>query len=37
MKAILDGKRYELYLKKDTKYAVRYKGDNDMPVFLSEA
>ena len=36
MKAIRDGKRYELYLKKDGKYAVRYKGDNDMPVFLSE-
>ena len=34
---IRDGKRYELYLKKDGKYAVRYKGDNDMPVFLSES
>ena len=33
---IRDGKRYELYLKKDGRYAVRYKGDNDMPVFLSE-
>ena len=34
---IRDGKRYELYLKKDGRYAVRYKGDNDMPVFLSES
>ena len=34
---IRDGKRYELYLKKDGKYAVRYKGDNDIPVFLSES
>ena len=34
---IRDGKRYELYLKKDDRYAVRYKGDNDMPVFLSES
>ena len=34
---IRDGKRYELYLKKDGSYAVRYKGDNDMPVFLSES
>ena len=34
---IRDGKRYELYLKKDGKYAVRYKGDKDMPVFLSES
>ena len=31
------GKRYELYLKKDGRYAVRYKDDNDMPVFLSES
>ena len=35
--AIRDGKRYELYLKKDGRYAIRYKGDNDMPVFLSES
>ena len=35
--SIRDGKRYELYLKKDGRYAVRYKGDNDMPVFLSES
>ena len=34
---IRDGKRYELYLKKDGRYAVRYKVDNDMPVFLSES
>lgn len=34
---IREGKRYELYLKKDGKYAVRYKDDNDMPVFLSES
>jgi hypothetical protein len=34
---IRDGKRYELYLKKDGRYAVRYKGDNDMSVFLSES
>ena len=34
---IRDGKRYELYLKKDGRYAVRYKGNNDMPVFLSES
>ena len=34
---IREGKRYELYLKKDGRYAVRYKGDNDMPVFLSES
>ena len=34
---IRDGKRYELYVKKDGKYAVRYKGDNDIPVFLSES
>lgn len=34
---IRDGKRYELYLKKDGRYAVRYKGDNAMPVFLSES
>ena len=34
---IRDGKRYEFYLKKDGRYAVRYKGDNDMPVFLSES
>lgn len=34
---IRDGKRYELYLNKDGRYAVRYKGDNDMPVFLSES
>ena len=34
---IRDGKRYELYLKKDGRYAVRYKNDNDMPVFLSES
>ena len=34
---IRDGKRYELYLKKDGRYAVRYMGDNDMPVFLSES
>jgi hypothetical protein len=26
-----------LYLKKDGMYDVRYKGDNDMPVFLSES
>ena len=26
-----------MYLKKDGKYAVRYKGDNDIPVFLSES
>ena len=34
---IRDGKRYELYLKKDGRYAVRYTGENDMPVFLSES
>jgi hypothetical protein len=34
---IREGKRYELYLKKDGRYAVRYKGDHDMPVFLSES
>lgn len=34
---IRDGKRYELYLRKDGRYAVRYKDDNDMPVFLSES
>jgi len=34
---IREGKRYELYLKKDGKYAVRYTDDNDMPVFLSES
>ena len=34
---IRDGKRYELYLKKDGRYSVRYKDDNDMPVFLSES
>ncbi len=34
---IREGKRYELYLKKDGKYAVRYKDDNDMPIFLSES
>ena len=34
---IRDGKRYELYLRKDGSYAVRYTGENDMPVFLSES
>ena len=34
---IRDGKRYELYLKNDGRYAVRYKGDNDLHVFLSES
>ena len=34
---IRDGKRYELYLKKDGRYAVRYTGENDMLVFLSES
>jgi hypothetical protein len=34
---IREGKRCELYLKKDGKYAVRYKNDNDMPVLLSES
>ena len=34
---IRDGKRYELYLRKDGRYAVRYMGENDMPVFLSES
>ena len=34
---IRDGKRYELYLKKDGRYAVRYKGENNIPVFLSES
>ena len=34
---IRDGKRYELYLKKDGRYAVRYTGENDIPVFLSES
>ena len=34
---IHDVKRYELYLKKDGGYAVRYTGENDMPVFLSES
>ena len=34
---IRDGKRYELYLRKDGRYAVRYTGENDIPVFLSES
>ena len=34
---IREGKRYELYLKKDGKYAVRLRDDYDMPVFLSES
>ena len=34
---IRDGKRYELYFKKDGRYAVRYTGENDIPVFLSES
>lgn len=34
---IRDGKRYELCLNKDGRYAVRYKGDNDMSVLLSES
>ena len=33
---IRDGKRYELCLKPNGKYVVRYKDDNDFPVFLSE-
>jgi hypothetical protein len=34
---IREGKRYELCLDTKGKYVVRYKDDNDMPVFLSES
>lgn len=34
---IHDGKRYELCLDAKGKYVVRYRGDNDTPVFLSES
>ena len=34
---IREGKLYELCLDAEGKYIVRYKGDNDMPVFLSES
>ena len=33
---IREGKWYELFLDKNGKYGVRYKGDDDMPVHLSE-
>ena len=34
---IREGKRYELCLDSNGKYAVRYIDDHDMPVFLSES